>query len=206
MHVKRQKAQKSWPIPRKGTKYVIVTSHEKTKGIPILIILRNMLKLAKNRKEVKKILNQKSVALNGKAIHKDNQVAVPFDIISVGNKSYELKFTEKGKFDIAETSKKERVLKVTGKKILRNKKIQLNLLYGKSVLYQEKVKVGSSVVIKEGKIIKTIPFETGKTAVVLSGKHIGKEGEIKSIKDKIAVLNSQGKNINVPIKSLMAVK
>ncbi len=206
MHLKRQKVNTAWPIPRKGTKYVVVTSHEKNNGIPILIILRDILKLAKNRKEVKKILNQKTVSLNGKAVHKDNQVAVPFDIITIRKKKYELVFSEKGKFTVKETEKTEKTIKVTGKKILKNKKTQLNLLYGKNIISDEKVKVGNSVVIKENKITKVIPIEIGKSAVVLSGKHIGKEGEIKKIEGKIAVLHSKGENINVPIKNMMVIK
>ncbi len=206
MHVKRQKVNKSWPIPRKGTKYVVVTSHEKKNGVPILIIVRDILKLAKNRKEVKKILSQKIVSLNGKNVNKDNQVAVPFDIITIGKKKYELSFSENRKFTVKETDKTEKVLKVTGKKILKNKKVQLNLIYGKNIISDEKVEVGNSVIIKENKIVKILPVEVGKTAVVISGKHIGREGEIKKIEDKIAVLNSKGENINVPIKIIMVIK
>lgn len=206
MHMKRQKIEKSWPISRKGTKYVVISSHEKSKGIPILIIIRDIMKLAKNRKEVKKILNQKTVSLNGKTVIKDNLSVLPFDILKIRDKKYEVVFSEKGKFSVKETRRDESILKVISKKILKGKKIQLNLIYGKNIISEENVPVGSSVVIKDKKIIKIIPLEVGRDVAVISGKYKGREGEIKSINDKIATLSSNKEEINVPIKNIMAVK
>ena len=57
MHLKRQKIPKNWPIKRKGTKYLVRPNSNLTKGIPILIILRDMLKVAQNRREVKRIIH-----------------------------------------------------------------------------------------------------------------------------------------------------
>jgi len=203
MHAKRQTISKSWPIPRKGTKYVIVASHEKKNGIPILIILRDILKLAKNRREVKRILQQEMVFVNDKMIKKENFSVLPFDILKIGEKNYELGFSDKGKFKVKETTRKDRVLKVIGKKILKNKKIQLNLLYGKNILTKEKVNIGDSVVIKDKKIERVIYLEKGKEAVVLVGKHKGKEGKIDKIEDKIATLCCENAKINVHVGSIM---
>ena len=58
-HLKRQNAPKSWPIPRKGTTFVVRPNFGFSKGIPLLIILRDMLKIAENKKEVKKAIYMK---------------------------------------------------------------------------------------------------------------------------------------------------
>ena len=55
---------KEWPLTRKGKKYVVVSRQRN--GIPLLIVLRDMLKLGRTRKEIKKILNEGNVAVNGK--------------------------------------------------------------------------------------------------------------------------------------------
>ena len=122
MYVKRQTVEKSWPIPRKGTKYIVVASHDKKNGLPLLIILREMLRVAKNRKEARKILNLGVVSVNDKIVRKENFSVLPFDIIKMGEKSYELVFSEKGKFKVEETTRKELTLKVVNKKILKGKK------------------------------------------------------------------------------------
>ena len=55
-HLKRQVVPKSWPVPRKGTAYVIRPSFSPHKGLPLLVVLRDMLDVVKNRKEVKRAI------------------------------------------------------------------------------------------------------------------------------------------------------
>jgi small subunit ribosomal protein S4e len=206
MYMKRQTVNKSWPIARKGTKYLIVPSHEKKNGIPILVILRELLKIAGNRKEVKKILKDGLVSVDGKVIKKENLSILPFDLLKIGEKDYELSFSNKGKFTVKETKRKERVLKVVGKRTIKKKKVQLNLLYGKNIITDKKVDVGASVIIAEKKIVKILPVEKGKKGVVFAGKYKGKEGRIDKIENKIAIISYEDRKINVPIKNVMIIK
>ncbi len=206
MHVKRQSIPKSWPIPRKGTKYIVVASHDKKNGIPLLILLRDVLEVARNKKEVKKILNSRIVSVNGKTVKKENFSALPFDVIKIGEKNYELTFSDKRKFMLKETERKERILKVINKKILKNKKTQLNLIFGKNIVSEEKVGVGDSVVLIDGKISKILPLSEGREAVVFSGKYSGRQGKLEKIENRIATLSHKNEKINVPIKNIMVVK
>jgi len=206
MHLKRQTIGKSWPIQRKGTKYVVTTSHEKKNGVPILVVMRDVMKLGKNRKEIKKMLSEGMVSVNDRIVREDNFSLLPFDILSINKKTYKMWFSDKGKFQVNETGKEERILKVLGKKVLKNKIIQLNLLYGKNILSSEKVKVGDSVLIKDKKIAKVIPLEVGREAAVFAGKHRGKKGEIKKVREGIATLFSNNEEINTPTRDIMAIK
>lgn len=208
MHVKRHTIQKTWPIPRKGTKYVIRASHNQKTSIPVLIILRDMLKLAKNRKEVKKILQEKKVLLNGKEVKKEELSVSPFDLIQIGSEVYELGFSDKGKFVLKETARKEQILKVISKKILKNKKIQLNLLHGKNILIdnKEKMKTGDSVVVQTNKIIKVLPVEPGREIIMFAGKYRGETGKIEKIENNLASIDSKKGKINVPIKNILVIK
>ena len=63
-HLKRQKIPKTWPIYRKGTKYIAMPTHNISNSIPLLVILRDILKIAKNRKEVKRAINSRFLLLN----------------------------------------------------------------------------------------------------------------------------------------------
>jgi small subunit ribosomal protein S4e len=206
MHAKRQTIGRAWPIPRKGTKYLIVTSHERRNGIPILVMLREVMKLADNRKEAKKILNEGLIKVNGKEVRKDNFPLLPFDILTIKDKEYEISFSDKGKFEAGKRKHKETILKVINKKMLKNKKVQLNLLYGKNFITNEKAAVGDSVMIKDKKIVKTIKIEKGRKAVVFAGKNRGEEGEIIEIKNKIVTINSKEAKINVPERNVMALE
>jgi len=206
MHIKRQNLTKTWPIPRKGTKYIVVASHDKKNGIPLLVILRDILRIAVNRRETRKMLQEKLVYINGKQTKKEKFSVLPFDIIKIGDKSYELGFSDKGKFEVRETSRKEMILKVVGKKILKNKKVQLNLLYGKNLISDENVKIGDSVVIKENKIVETLHLEKGREAIIFAGRYKGKYGIIEKMENKMAVLECEKKKINIPIENITVVK
>jgi len=63
-HIKRQIIPKSWPIKRKGTAFVVKPTLGFSNSLPILIILRDLINVAQNRKEVKKIINMKSILIN----------------------------------------------------------------------------------------------------------------------------------------------
>ncbi len=209
MHIKRQAVEKSWPVTRKGTKFLVRASHNRKKGVPVLIILRDMMKIAKNRKEVKKILQEGKVLVNNKKIKDDKFSVSPFDLIKIGDKNYELRFSETGKFDLKETSRKENIYKIIGRKILKNKKIQLNLFFGKNILIDKNTKanIGNSLVLGGNKIKKILPIEKNRNIFVFEGKHRGKEGKIENIDSvkKIAEISYEKEKINVPLKNILVI-
>ena len=54
MHIKKNEMPTTWPLPRKGRgkRFIAVPSHATGKGISVLFILRDVLKIARSRKEV----------------------------------------------------------------------------------------------------------------------------------------------------------
>ena len=80
MHLKRHKVPKNWPIHIKGTKYVVKAT---SKGVPLLIIVRNMLKLAQNRREVKKAIHLKSILVSGKVAQDEKRnFCIPLTLLA----------------------------------------------------------------------------------------------------------------------------
>jgi len=224
-HLKRQTVPKSWPIPRKGTKYVVRPSFGTSKGVPLLILLRDMLKIAQNRKEVKRIIHQKQVLINGILARDEKSNIQLFDKVSIvdagvgagknsagAKKHYKLNLGSNGKFMIEEIGEKDanqKVAKVVNKKILRGKKVQLNLSDGRNYLSNTKCNVNDSVSVDlpNKKISKCLPLKKGAKIIVVAGKHSGERGVLKEIKteDKIASLNINGKEVNILIKQIMVV-
>jgi len=214
MHLKLQEAPKSWPIKRKGTTYVVKPKFNMSKGVPILILIRDVLKLASNRKEVKRIINEKKILLNEKPVRDEKNSALLFDTLTLvpAKKNYRVELSEKGKFkleEIKETEAKEKFAKIIGKKILKQKKIQLNLSDGRNFLSDVKCNTNDSVLInfKTKKIEKCVPLKEKAKIVVFEGKHIGKKGVISKINEnKMAEVEVNGEKVNILIKQLMAVE
>lgn len=215
MYLKRHKAPKHWPIKRKGTKYIVRSNSNLKNGIPILIILRDLLKTAKNRKEVKKIIYQKFLLLNNELVKNEKNSATLFDVITLtpSKESYRLELSDRGVFELKKIKEKEaahKISKITNKKILKGKKVQLNLSDGRNYLSDIKCNVNDSVLIdfKNNKIEKCLSLVEKKEAVIFAGKHAGKVGIIKKIipKEKMVEIIMGKEKINVLIKQIMVTK
>ena len=108
-HLKRQFAPKNWPIPRKGTTFVIKPNFGLSKGIPLLIVLRDMLKIVQDRKEAKKAIYLEKIFVNGKKARDEKDGILLFDVITIipSKKHYCLSVSLNGKFELKEITEKE---------------------------------------------------------------------------------------------------
>jgi len=201
MHTTRSEMPNEWPINRKGTKYLITTNHAKRNSIPILFIIRDVLKVAQKRKEVKAILMQKQVRVNLRVIKNEGFPIQVDDTISFekSNKNYRLEL-ENGKLKLQEINEKEatkKTVKVIGKTLLEDKKVQLNFRDGQNILTNEKVAVGDSIILalKEMKLEKILPLKEGANIEIIGGKYAGDKGKLKLIQER-----ERGKRYLIKIK------
>ena len=214
-HLKRQKVPKSWPIHRKGTAYVVRSQGGIEKSLPLLIVLRDVLKIAQNRKEVKKAIYNKLILVNSKPAVDERAGVLLFDTLTIipSNKNYRIEIDERGKFsvkEIVESESKKKVAKVVSKKMLKGKKIQLNLSDGRNYLSDIKCETGDSVIInlKDKKIEKCLQLKENVNAFAFAGKHSGIYGKVEKMekeKKTVQLLTKDGK-VNVLIKQIMVVE
>jgi small subunit ribosomal protein S4e len=162
--------------------------------MPLLMVIRDMLKLVDNAREARKALYEGKVLVDGKA-QKDYKLPIGiFDVISVPAKDeqYRMLKDEKGMFylSLLEAGTVRKLARVQNKTFLKGKKQQLNLSDGSNKLAEGEFKVGDSLVlsIPEKNIEDHISFEVGNLAMVVGGKHSGQTGKIKEI---ITVRSSQ---------------
>lgn len=214
-HLKRHAVPKSWPIERKGTTFVVKPNLGFADSLPVLVLLRDLLKVANNRKEVKKMIHMKNLLINGRPIRDEKEGVLLFDVITLvpSNKHYKLTILKNEKLNAEEVKENEsntKIAKIVDKKMLKGKKVQLNLSDGRNFLSDIKCKVNDSVLInlKNKKIEKCLPFTENSEAMVFAGKHSGEKGKIESINQerKIAQINNGKETINVLIKQLMIIK
>jgi len=215
MHLKRKNINKFWPINKTGTKYLAVACHEKNNSIPLIVFLRDVLKLVKSKKELKPILNKKKIIVNGNIIKEPNYPLLLYDCLSFPEikKHYRIILLNK-KLSYEEINEKEsieKIYKVINKKVLIGKKIQLNLIGGKNILTNEKINVGDFILLnnKDNKLIKIISLKNNVKVMVVKGKHIGKEGVIISIEkageNTIAKLKTKDGELNVNVSNLYVI-
>ena len=206
MHLKRQKASTKLPIPRKGTKFIARALSHIDNSVPVVIAVRDMLKLAKNTEEVKKMIQNKLLKINGRFVKDYRHSIKLFNIFEAG-KSYFLTILPTRKFAFEETKDKNlRLCKMINKKILKDGIIQLNLHDGSNVISKDKIPVGDSVYLDfEGKIKKHVSLEKGKKIMIITGKYLGLRGNIESLKENKLIISLDDKNKSAELKSWQVV-
>ncbi len=200
MHLKRIAMPRSWPIPKKEKKFIVRGrgAHPSRISIPLLVIVRDIIKEALTKREVKKLLNNHLILIDNRAVKDEKFNVGLFDRIYIKKleKAFSIYLTKKGKLKIQEISKdkaSKKICKIIGKKILKGNKFQINLYDGKNfILEKEKKKdlrVGDSLILdfKTNKIIDYLKLSEGSSVLIIGGKHIGYTGKISEIDERISV-------------------
>src|SRR3972149_9107619 len=84
--LKRKPAPRFWPIHRKEVTWIVKPHcgpHAQEQCMPLAVILRDILKFAKTRKEAKAIVSQGRVYIDGKIRKQDNFPIGLGDVISI---------------------------------------------------------------------------------------------------------------------------
>ncbi len=192
VRLKRLSAPKFWKIPKKKDKWIVTPRpgpHKKFESIPLLIIIRDLLKLVDTKKDVKKIINTNNVLVDGKP-RKDYRYPVGlFDVIEIPKEEKQYRVVpDKHGLSLIEIPKKESKLKlcrIKNKTMIKGGKVQLNLYDGKNIIVDKKenYKTGDSILIEvpDGKIVEHVTMEKGAIAIISGGQNIGDIINIKNI-------------------------
>ncbi|MGZ7167554.1 MAG: 30S ribosomal protein S4e [Halobacteriota archaeon] len=189
MHQKRISAPRSWPIAKKTSKWVVAPSpgaHSRH-AVPMLIVLRDILSLADNAKEAKRILHKGGVTVNGRII-KDHKAHVGlFDVLSVAGTNYRMLPNARGKYELIQISDEEaqnRLARIDNITVLKGGRFQYNLHDGTNLLLQEKHDTGDSLLISlaDYHVIERYGRKPGSIAMIVAGKHSGETGTIIELK------------------------
>src|SRR3989338_8748498 len=189
--MKRIAMPKRWPIARKGTpRFILEPRGSKENSLAVLVVLRDILRIAKTRKEAKFILKEGCVLINGKKIYADDFPLDIFDVLFIPAIGKHFILVVKGKrLSLKEISEKEasvKISKIIGKKVLNSGKIQFNLFGGVNSVGDIKAKVGDSVLVdlKQNKIVKHLPLQENARVIIIVGKNAGIEGVVTAIKGR----------------------
>jgi small subunit ribosomal protein S4e len=214
MHIKRKTMGKFWPVARTGTKYMAVPTHEARSSLPLILVMRDLLKVVKSKKELKKLLNEKQILINNKVIRETNYPLMLYDSLSLpaAKKNYKIILDNK-RFNVKEATDSEiktKTYRVINKRLLPGKKIQINLNGGKNIITNEKIETGEFVIVDNAtnKISKTVALKKDVEVIVIAGKHIGKIGKIKELVDqgnvKVAQIKTKEEEISANINNIFA--
>ncbi|KAK9366355.1 ribosomal family S4e-domain-containing protein [Lipomyces kononenkoae] len=188
-HMKRLAAPSHWLLDKLSGAYAPRPSpgpHKLRESLPLIIFLRNRLKYALNGREVKAILNQRLVKVDGKVRTDSTYPAGFMDVISLEKtgEHFRLVYDVKGRFTIHRITEEEAAYKLGKVKRVQLGKKGIPYLVthdGRTIRYPDPlIKVNDTVKIdiESGKIESFVKFDTGNLAVVTGGRNIGRVGVI----------------------------
>ncbi len=214
-HLKRIAAPKTWFINRKSNTFILRPNpgaHSFHYGLPLGVILRDMLTVASTMGEVRKVLHNKEVLIDGVKRDDHRFLVGLFDVVSLPElkKQYRLVLDVKGRLVLSEITEKEsgiKISKIVGKTALRGGKIQFNLHDGKNIVTDTKASVGDSFVVTLPalKIAKVLPLKQGMHIFLTKGKHAGDSGVLKEIKGREATYSARDADIDTAKEYLFVV-
>ncbi len=152
-------------------------------AMPLVLVLRDVLSLVDNTKEVKRVLHEGKVLIDG-VLRRDHRFAVGiFDIVTIPdiNKSWIVMLDHRGKLVLREIKKGDnKIVKIIGKTTVKGGKTQLHFHDGTNMISSEKYATKGSLILKipDRKVVEHLPFEVGAFVLVIGGSHVSEQGKI----------------------------
>lgn len=204
-HLKRIATPKTWSILRKVNTYITRPNpgaHNYTHATSLNTLVKEFLGLANTTKEVKRMLHDDVILVDAKRRH-DERFNVGFmDVVSFPKikKHFRVTLSEKGKLATVEVDEKEstkKVIRISGKKIVKAGKYQLELIDGKTILMDKNnYAVGDSLLIElpSQKIVEHLPLAKGASIIVYEGKYAGTVGVVEEVEENEVLVKSNEKD------------
>lgn len=191
-HLSRLAMPKSWRLKRKATKWIarpLPGPHPIKLGLPLVLVLRDILKYANTTKEVKKVLHNQEILVDGIRRKEPRFIVGLMDVIAIPKLSsyFRVLLNKKGKIifiPIKDNEANIKPCKIIGKKIVKGK-IQLNLFDGKNILVEKgdyQTRDSLLIELPSQKIKELLKFQKGNTIYLTAGKNTGETGVIEEIK------------------------
>ncbi|KAF6257032.1 component of cytosolic 80S ribosome and 40S small subunit [Scenedesmus sp. NREL 46B-D3] len=188
-HMKRLNAPSHWMLDKLGGIFAPKPSpgpHKQRECLPLLLVLRNRLKYALTGKEVKMILMQRLVKVDGKVRTDVTYPAGFMDVIELEktNEHFRLVYDTKGRFVVHRITPEEASYKLC--KVRRMQFGKGGIPYigthdGRTLRYPDPdIKEQDTVMLdlETGKIKDFIKFDLGNLAMVTGGHNNGRVGTI----------------------------
>ncbi|MDG5775723.1 30S ribosomal protein S4e [Haloarculaceae archaeon H-GB2-1] len=191
-HQKRLSVPKSWPVERKTETFTVKAGagpHGES-GVPLLIVLRDVLGYADNRKEARYALNQDNVLINGTAVSDEERPVGMFDILAFTEREefYRVFPGEGGRLaltPIDEESAGSKLGKIVNKQHVTGGDVQLTLHDGETLIVEDGSDYdgGDSIVVSNDgeEIVAHFEYEEGALVTAVNGAHAGEIGTIEEI-------------------------
>ena len=228
-YMKRLTAPRSWPVKRKAGVWITKPApgpHAIENSMPMVLVMRDMLKLCDNAREAKRIIGNRDILVDGRPVRDAKLPIGIMDVISVPKlkANYRMLLDDKGKLTLEPISEDHaawKLCRIESKNTISGGRTQLNLHDGRNILLEKDAyKTGDvlKVEVPSQKILDCYALGEGSMAMVVSGAHAGETKRIEeysitrrptpnlvrfkdgtmTVKGNVFVIGTKGPEIKLP--------
>ena len=232
--MKRLTAPRSWPVKRKTSAWITKPSpgaHAIEESIPVNVVLRDLLHLCQTAKEVRQMLQEKLVLVDGKVVTNLKQGIGLMDVLSLPkiNTHYRMVMDRRGKLQLVsvpEAKASWKLCRIDNKSTVPGGKTQLNLHDGRNILVEDdKYKTGDvlKIEIPSQKILDVYRLDKGSIALITSGANVGEAATVdeysvtrlptenlvkfsngtSTVKSNVFVIGAKGTEVELPEEAVI---
>jgi small subunit ribosomal protein S4e len=188
-HLKRLAMPRSWPLPRKTSVWVSKPkpgAHSLERGMPLNMVMRDVLGVATSNREVRHILNQGLVSIDGRVCKETRRSVGLMDVLTLGEDNYRCVLDHKGRLryrPIPASDASWKVCRIEGKTTIKGGKTQLNLHDGRNVIVDDASAYSTNDALKlalpSQDILEHITFAEGTRCYLIGGVHVGTFADVR---------------------------
>ncbi|MDW5563327.1 MAG: 30S ribosomal protein S4e [Methanomassiliicoccus sp.] len=182
--MKRLTSPRSWPVKRKTAHWITKPSpgaHAIEGSIPVVVVLRDMLQVCKTAAEVRAVIFEKGILVDGKVVANPKQGIGLMDVVSLpkAGTAYRMVMDRRGKLQLAKIPQEKaswKLCRIENKTIVSGGKVQLNLHDGRNILVEkDSYKTGDvlKIEIPSQKVLDHYSLDKGSLTLITSGSHVG---------------------------------
>jgi len=220
-HLKRLAAPGYYPVAKRERVWVVKPRpgpHPLDEGIPLLLVVRDVLGLATTAREAKKIISMRKIYVDGKPRYDHKFQVGLMDVISIPEMDAHYRIVpDPHRFlrllEIPAAESRLKVVKVVGKRTVRGGRIQLTSHDGRNFLFSDRigreVRPGDSLLIEipSQEIKEVMKFQQGSLVLVTRGRMAGRLGVLEGVGEIVEIRDAENPELvyrGVP-KNVMVV-
>lgn len=219
--LKRQVAPRFWQVNRKSARFILNTMpgpHTRKFSYPIGVVLRDLLHVCSNVREVKRSLNKGLISVDGKIVRRPNFPIGLMDTVEIKPSNEFYRFVPSNGIPLLpikiNSDEKNLKLEKIKSKVTSQKNIHQYCLHdGRTFLSEESYNVNDTCLIELPKfgIKNHVPLKEGCNVIVTRGENAGNIGKVKEIKTgsfslpKRIFVSMGEKTVELPVDIVMAI-
>jgi small subunit ribosomal protein S4e len=219
--LKRQLAPRFWQVNRKSARFILNTMpgpHTRKFSYPIGVVLRDLLHVCSNIREVKRSLNKGLISVDGKMIRHPNFPIGLMDTLEIKPSNQSYRFVPSNgiplfPIKINSDEKNLKLEKIKSKVTSKENLYQYCLHDGRTFLSKESYNVNDTCLIDLPKfgIKNHVQLKEGCTVIVTRGENAGNIGKVEEIKTgsfslpKRVLVSMGEKTVELPIDIVMTI-